>query len=154
MYTHLLLSETPFSMCSKSALTTAHAVRCSNRGIPSASHRYYTALKTWRPTMPQVQVGVALTYLSNTTIVRSRAFVLYPHHPIFLEVSFSLWVLSMNHRSSTSKKHFITTSTLCILGEMPTPTVNRSQHLTTKLTALINSQHDHGGYLCMDINNS
>jgi len=84
-------------------------VCCSNRGIPSASHRHYTALKAWRPTMPQVQVGVALTYLSNTAIIRSRAFVLYPHHPIFLEVSFSLWMLSMHHRSSTSKKHFITT---------------------------------------------
>ena len=109
MYTHLLLSETPFSMRSKSALTTVHAVCCSNRGIPSASHRHYTALKAWRTTMPQVQVGVALTYLSNTTIVRSCAFVLYPHHTIFLEVSFSLWMLSMHHRSSTSNKHFITT---------------------------------------------
>ena len=46
--------------------------------------------------MPQVQVGVTLTYLSNTAIVRSHAFVLYPHHPIFLEVSFSLWMLSMH----------------------------------------------------------
>jgi len=68
-YTHLLLSGTPFSMRSKSALTTAHVMRCSNRGIPSASHRHYTALKAWRPTMPQVQVGVALTYLSNTAII-------------------------------------------------------------------------------------
>ena len=42
---------------------------------------------------------------------------------------------------------FIRTKTLRILGEMPIFTVN------TMLTSFITSQHDHGGYLCMLINN-
>jgi len=77
--------------------------------LTAVEKNYKQSLGEFARAMPQVQVEVALTYLSYTAIVRSRAFVLFPHHPIFLDVSFSLWMLSMHHRSSTSKKHFITT---------------------------------------------
>jgi len=61
---------------------------------------------------------------------------------------------TFNAQQVSASKPFITTETLCVLGEMPIPTVNRSQHLITMMTAFITSQHDHGCYLRTGISNS
>ena len=94
--------------------------------------------------MPQVQVGVALTY----TAIAAVPLCYLPSLPNIFGGQFQLMygcfqcTTDLQHPRSTSSQ-----LKLCILGEMPTPTVNRSQHLTTKLTAFINGQHDHGGHL-------
>ena len=102
IHSPILLSKTSFSTCSKSTLTTACVgAYCSNRGILSASCGHYTVLKAWRPTMPRpadqkhiYKLGVALTYLSNTTI---KAVPLCFSHitQYSLEVTFSLRMFSM-----------------------------------------------------------